>query len=1767
MAEQTPSNQITGSSGTLGTSGATGFCGQEERVSTHVCNSVFPAVSIPPNGKQGIVWHDNRDGDFEVYMRILDAKVPPVEQQEADKLLMDRTGERLANFACSGFSAAFGGPTSPSGLVELDKRCSGDEALAGAGMTDQDILTRLASGRIDVNDATKIAILSAESTNVNFPRIGVQPGMRVVIEQGANAGRSLTISQVLADNVLDLNYVPGLVSDAGFVFTLYKSAAGGACKALDCEMRLTCAEGASLFPDVVADGAGRYHVVYQDDAHGTFQLNYIQVADRATGLIQGCKDPIPARNQGGFAEVPASQIESGVAGIQVMASDGTLHYYPKTGSVGQMFAYGDRLMPVPVANQSGPNTSWTGLHSLFRDFLFGDGKWTGLSKAADRVAWDAQVASLGPPITPPLVVSSWMPMAGIGDFGSRHDFGNLAFMMQAPPDRDVRVRKVGIPLTLRTAPPAEALGTPRYQDLVAAPKRPMPPNFVDPVDVSRYLASPRVKVDPSVPARFVIEGDLTGTVYTNMLIQYAPGEFSRLIFHKDDQDDYKFILGQTRCGFGPCAAVASQSTTGPSEGYKVTFQAWLGGDYRLQPGLPGSASMAAEKLFEKEFTFSAGDDMSLFGFRDGELTFPAGSMMFIAIIPPEGLDYSVVATGNGNAIWTTSEDGQFDQYHEPYTLLPYQGLTAPVYYFGRLAKASIRSGSSKAQASTDKAISFSASGDFLKPVDMDFNGVIGVAYSPVLDKIIASVNYPTGSTMNLATIDGHGKYAQFSALANATDELNICCVRKDLGGWQAGTVFCGNGQSGIIVKISPDGTSVQNPWITLPSIGLLRGSLAMDETGIYGYSLVAAMTTGEVYLIKPDGSFTNLASLGVHLEGMVVLPKDDQYGPWSGKILIGAEEQTRFWTVDEDGNTQSWDLGIRPESIQVVEEGQNLYAVSYMESIIYGAGPDVFSECVGDLLITQESPGLMYLLKWDGTRFVTKLIAEKDHFEQVIFTTAGVANFNPSIPQKVLCNNQYLATLPFQLTISQDNEHPRMAIDQDDNIWLAWHSKRTGSEEVFVGRYMGDCGVWDMPTMGGNEFQLTNFSLNGSRAMFPNVAVDLEGEVHVVFQGNDAPDRKWEIYYVGSTGGGATFLPPIRLTNSPGDAMMPDVAVTYEGGAKRINVLWHDSRFGGFQVMSAVKAGGRWRSSQQGSSDLRVTSSARDALFPRLAPDKDGNVRVVYHDTRMGQQKANVFMSTYSSQAHKWISSAQGGFDQLVSNGPSNSLFPDIASDLTGGVCVTWHDDRFMVEDPDQHEEIMARYCDRLGQAGKPHFAPLITNIEAKLVINFDIVDCVDFSVISLTNVPEVCLRINAPGATFWRARNEEGPFSGWEPFRPTYDLDTTIVPWKLSCGNGAKQVCIQIQDAAVVGFPVCQQVALAMSETNFQVRFFSDSGMTSELPTYKDWPITAGGDVFIRMEAPEPQVIPPTFDVITRGSHNVFNQEALPLDASGFSGFGGTSNTSGTSGFSGTSAASETSEASGMGGAGIGSYAGKVVQGSEFSAYAGKTFAGRFRICKDDGMFHRDGLSRVIVHSRNICGGTEPPVPGDFTDTGSDVTMPIPPTPLPAHTPWVATTNFIWMELPDMSFEVHPTTMVPWGFGNGGVAQVFPVTAPVVPTEVLLRLARRNSRDSFGRSLTLEIVDAFTLAVVFAQEISADLVPGVAYDPSINTLSADLDVISIPLTGAPTLAPWLYALVLSDYTNYANYLKVGLDADIFVMQVGTPGTPDGIIPMFSRIF
>jgi hypothetical protein len=299
----------------------------------------------------------------------------------------------------------------------------------------------------------------------------------------------------------------------------------------------------------------------------------------------------------------------------------------------------------------------------------------------------------------------------------------------------------------------------------------------------------------------------------------------------------------------------------------------------------------------------------------------------------------------------------------------------------------------------------------LVSISTNFNSPIGIDYHEPSNSVVMSVNYSGGYPVNFELVDQAGIHSSFAPdISGMTDEVKIATVRRNnAGGFNSGELFVGNGNDGEIVRVEASGYPVHNPWVSLPGSGngLMRGSLYLDDSGVFGGDLIAVTTNGEVWRIDSAGNMTSLVDLGVHLEGLITIPDAPaRYGPLAGRILTGAEQQGVLYAIDANGNYDSYSLGVNVEDIDLIRLNENFFGVNFGSSQLLGTAHYEFISMVGDILLTQEghSGSGLYWLHWDGSSLSTNELtlssnsASASHWEHVTFAPAGIVEIAPVTP-------------------------------------------------------------------------------------------------------------------------------------------------------------------------------------------------------------------------------------------------------------------------------------------------------------------------------------------------------------------------------------------------------------------------------------------------------------------------------------------------------------------------------------------------------------------------------------------------------------------------------------------------------------------------------------------------------------------------------------------------------------------------------------------------
>jgi hypothetical protein len=268
-------------------------------------------------------------------------------------------------------------------------------------------------------------------------------------------------------------------------------------------------------------------------------------------------------------------------------------------------------------------------------------------------------------------------------------------------------------------------------------------------------------------------------------------------------------------------------------------------------------------------------------------------------------------------------------------------------------------------------------------------GPIGLDYDPVSHSLIASVHYDDGEPYCFSRIftnpaTGALIVTNWSGVHHLLDEVQQFIVKTNAGVFAASDMYFGTGTNGIIGKLSSGGTVSNLNWVTLTSDAtgtdtLLRGGLYVDQTGVFDHDMIAVTGNGTregggIWKIHSPSNFFRLAYLeNTHLEGVVTLPNDTNWGPWAGKIITGWESKPfappEIYAIDTNGVIMTNFLGIAPEHFDIIPTNQDFYFINYDDRTLMKLHKEYFSNYVGDLLITQageyNGPPGFFVVRWN----------------------------------------------------------------------------------------------------------------------------------------------------------------------------------------------------------------------------------------------------------------------------------------------------------------------------------------------------------------------------------------------------------------------------------------------------------------------------------------------------------------------------------------------------------------------------------------------------------------------------------------------------------------------------------------------------------------------------------------------------------------------------------------------------------------------------------
>lgn len=215
----------------------------------------------------------------------------------------------------------------------------------------------------------------------------------------------------------------------------------------------------------------------------------------------------------------------------------------------------------------------------------------------------------------------------------------------------------------------------------------------------------------------------------------------------------------------------------------------------------------------------------------------------------------------------------------------------------------------------------------------------------------------------------------------------------------------------------------------------------------------------------------------------------------------------------------------------------------------------------------------------------------------------------------------------------------------DGKVWVAWHTDRTGNEDVFYKFFDGSS--WS------SETQLTTDLQND---MNPSIMQAQDGKIWVVWE----TDRKLldeDIYYRVFDGGSWSGDTPLCTELYPDKN--PSITQTSDG---KIWVVWSSIRTGNPEIFYKTFDGSAWSAEHQLTNDQNM-----DDEDPAIMQAIDGKVWVVW-SKKSRAKNDDVYYKTFDGVT--WSADTQLTTDSY------NDSNPAITQSINGRIWVTWSSNR-----------------------------------------------------------------------------------------------------------------------------------------------------------------------------------------------------------------------------------------------------------------------------------------------------------------------------------------------------------------------------------------------------------------------------------------------------------------------------------------------------------
>jgi hypothetical protein len=192
----------------------------------------------------------------------------------------------------------------------------------------------------------------------------------------------------------------------------------------------------------------------------------------------------------------------------------------------------------------------------------------------------------------------------------------------------------------------------------------------------------------------------------------------------------------------------------------------------------------------------------------------------------------------------------------------------------------------------------------------------------------------------------------------------------------------------------------------------------------------------------------------------------------------------------------------------------------------------------------------------------------------------------------------------------------------------------------------------------GGWTTVKRLSFTSAHSLFPSLAVDLSGNLHLVWHEGANPNY-YITYYMRSTDGGVTWTTAKRITSNVGFSQNPAIAVDASGNP---HLVWDDFISGNREIchMKSTDKGATWTPNK------RLTTNSGSSVYPAIAIDASDYLHVVWEEYSPGNFE--VYYTKSMSKGTTWTT------NKRLTWTPGGSYMPSIAADPDGNLHVAWEE-------------------------------------------------------------------------------------------------------------------------------------------------------------------------------------------------------------------------------------------------------------------------------------------------------------------------------------------------------------------------------------------------------------------------------------------------------------------------------------------------------------